>query len=1354
MAISQRAVGAWAASNATTQTVTLPTHQAGDMLIVRAIRKPFTNPDDIVCNTAGWTAVAAGRANGSTANGNGTGSMAFKAFWKVAESASETNPVVTWGTTAAPGAAVAVSYQKGGSESWTTPTGDGGGDATARTAQTSTIATHVSVTSGDLVDFFRGQCDDSGALTVPTITQTGVTYNTVTEYPATALLDGTSNDIAADGGYRIATAGTSSAAAVVTGTSAASEQHGAWMTRLRVAAIQDVAPGFINQTAVAHSVTITAPQAVVVGLIDRTAVIHTPTVTQGTGALLVVADAGALTTDDTAVRNRLIAAGYAVTNISDETAAPSTVYTIGVIAESVVAATLGTKYRNVTYPVLVLDNTPAVNMDLMLGGPNVAGQTQVTVFDPNHPAAGGQSGNVTVFTSSVALRYADKSNSIAPGVHPVLTQVGDDDNVIGFVYEAGSELYNSHTAEAKRGVLHLFHAAYGGVYNSNALAFLDSFLAWLVRPNQIIPALGLLDQTAVAHAPTVSQGAQSVSVGLITQTAVAHAPTIGRGISLGQIDRTAVAHAPTVTSLATISVARINQTASPFAPTVTQSQTLRINHVLPSYHGVGDLHGYFLTHLGQDTDRLTNMYLRVNISAAVLSYRFFVQWDAFNEWGYGADHVVTGIERIDGVDLGNLVIQTNDLGIQTEGSWYLEGEIWGDPVDSRMRVRAWFIDDAVPAWSTTVSDSDPTIARDDGWDYGGVASLLYEEVNPGGPGHAVFSPEVDVGAVNVSLGLIDRTAVAHAPTITTANAISVALINQAAVAHAPTVTQSQTVTVALINQAAATFAPTITTANAIVLGLISQLAVAHSPTVTSVATVAVAQIDRTAQAHAPTITTTASISVGLINQAAQAHAPTITTANAISVGVINQTASPFAPSVHHGLSLGLISQPATAHAPTISVGAVTISVGLINQAATAFAPTITTGNVNVAPNLINQTAVAHAPTVGRNISLGLIDQTAAPFSPTVTSLATISLALTNQTATAHAPTITVGAASVSFGVIDQTAATFTPTVTATASVVFARIDQTAQAHAPSVARHLHLDRIDQTAAPFAPTITTSNAIALGLIDQTAQTLAPSLHLTVYVDFIDRTAQAHAPTVVNATQISLDLIDQTAVAFDPTVTAGGFVVEVDQIDRTAVAHSPTVTTGAVDISVGQIDQTAATFAPTITASAAIVLGRIDQPATTFAPTVTSSANISLNQINRTAVAHQPTVSTTYAVSVDRIDQPAATFDITVTTGAVTIVLPRIDQTATAFAPEVAREGAVDVGFINQTAVAFEPTITGGAAISIRRPGQGFWYPGPKPGVEQEIELTAIEAWARAFSPTVEVEQDIVLLGLDDESLLKL
>ncbi len=267
MAITARAAGAWAASNATTQTVTLPTHAAGDLLILRAVCKPYTA--SITCGTTGWTAVAAQRTNGTTANGNGLGSLAFRAFYKVAESASETDPVVTWGTTSAPGAAVAISYQPGAGYEFIAPVGDGGGDSTARTSGTATIASHVSVTANDVIDFFNFICDNY-ALTVPALTQSGVTYSSTTEYPATALSSATSNDIAADGGYRTANSGTSSAAAVVTWTAGNAEEGGAWMTRMRVQA---------------------ATPTVALPLLDGSAAIYEPTVNVETDLSLPLIEA-------------------------------------------------------------------------------------------------------------------------------------------------------------------------------------------------------------------------------------------------------------------------------------------------------------------------------------------------------------------------------------------------------------------------------------------------------------------------------------------------------------------------------------------------------------------------------------------------------------------------------------------------------------------------------------------------------------------------------------------------------------------------------------------------------------------------------------------------------------------------------------------------------------------------------------------------------------------------------------------------------------------------------------------------------------------------------------------------------
>ena len=268
MAISIRGTpSAWVASNATTQTVTLPTHATGDMLIVRAACRPYTAA--ITCGTAGWNPVGTGYANGTTANGNGVGSLMFRAFYKIATSSSETSPVITWGTTSAPGAACAVAYQCAAGESFLAAVGAGGGDATARTAHTATISSHISTTAGDMVDFYSAWCDNYAA-TVPTFTQAGLTLGTVSEQPAAALSDSTSNDIAADGGYRLVSSGTSSAAAVVTGTFGNAEEGGSWTTRLRVgAATQPITLGLIDASGAIYGLTVIPDQLVTLPLVEQ-----------------------------------------------------------------------------------------------------------------------------------------------------------------------------------------------------------------------------------------------------------------------------------------------------------------------------------------------------------------------------------------------------------------------------------------------------------------------------------------------------------------------------------------------------------------------------------------------------------------------------------------------------------------------------------------------------------------------------------------------------------------------------------------------------------------------------------------------------------------------------------------------------------------------------------------------------------------------------------------------------------------------------------------------------------------------------------------------------------------------------
>jgi hypothetical protein len=233
MAITLRTPGTWVAAT-TNPTVTLPTHQAGDMLLVRVTWKSDVAASaSATVNTAGWTKIGQGN-NGTTNSSNGGGSVFVAAFYKIATSSSETAPTVEFADSN-PNAVVAMAYQKASTEMWVTPTGNSGPDTTSGTTHIATIATHIRTYTGDVVDFFTGIADDT-TMTVPTFTQAGTTLNAVTESPATALTSTTGFDIAADGGYRTLTAGTSTAAAVVTSTTSTAETGTSWMTRLRVTA--------------------------------------------------------------------------------------------------------------------------------------------------------------------------------------------------------------------------------------------------------------------------------------------------------------------------------------------------------------------------------------------------------------------------------------------------------------------------------------------------------------------------------------------------------------------------------------------------------------------------------------------------------------------------------------------------------------------------------------------------------------------------------------------------------------------------------------------------------------------------------------------------------------------------------------------------------------------------------------------------------------------------------------------------------------------------------------------------------------------------------------------------------------
>lgn len=281
MAISAGAAGAWAAANATTQTVTLPTHSAGQMLLVIVGAKSASIASvNQTTSTSGWTRIASA-VDGSVNSGNGTGSVSQAIFYKIATSSSETNPVIAFATTATPSIAVAQSYSKGGGEVWLTPVVVQAATTNA-TSISVTMPSNPGITAGDWGVIAHTTRDDS-ALTVPTWTATGTTLAAVVEYPATAIASGTSDDMAGDSAYRSVTSGTASAAPVVTGTQAAAETGMTCFIRLRVEAAnpQTVTPTTASLTLTTFASTVTATQVTLVtpSTASLTSATFAPTVT-------------------------------------------------------------------------------------------------------------------------------------------------------------------------------------------------------------------------------------------------------------------------------------------------------------------------------------------------------------------------------------------------------------------------------------------------------------------------------------------------------------------------------------------------------------------------------------------------------------------------------------------------------------------------------------------------------------------------------------------------------------------------------------------------------------------------------------------------------------------------------------------------------------------------------------------------------------------------------------------------------------------------------------------------------------------------------------------------------------------
>ena len=297
MAITPRAVGAWAYAASGSVVVTLPTHATGDMLLVRVAFKSSAVATCVASTaTGGWT--KAGQFTGATNSGNGTGSVNLALFYKEATSAAETNPTITFATAVTQVGRVAVAYQKGAGETWDTPyVGVGqSGEFTATTGPSVVPVSswNVDELAGDLLDFWLATADDT-VITNPNVTEANLTMATAVEYPATAGTDTSGADGAYDGGYRLATAvvgGGATGSPTVSATLSTSETGTVWCTRLRVTAGGNVtaSPTAAALTLSAGTPTVTAPFTGQPTAAALTLAVGTPKVSNNAYSAAVLAD--------------------------------------------------------------------------------------------------------------------------------------------------------------------------------------------------------------------------------------------------------------------------------------------------------------------------------------------------------------------------------------------------------------------------------------------------------------------------------------------------------------------------------------------------------------------------------------------------------------------------------------------------------------------------------------------------------------------------------------------------------------------------------------------------------------------------------------------------------------------------------------------------------------------------------------------------------------------------------------------------------------------------------------------------------------------------------------------------------
>lgn len=228
MTISHVASDGWSAGLFNRTVEPPPTISAGDMMVLIVGVKPY---DATISTPSGWTAIGAQAANGTTASGVDTGSVAWKAFYKIAGASEGTVSLSGSGITNGAGCIVGFAKTK---QSWVTPTIYNGGDTSSGTGYSATASgSSGNITAGDMLQAAIFLPGDNATIGSKAIAASGLTMGTVFTDPSSDVASASGDDLAASACYAVVSSGTASADATVTATLSAAQTGGSPLIRLR-----------------------------------------------------------------------------------------------------------------------------------------------------------------------------------------------------------------------------------------------------------------------------------------------------------------------------------------------------------------------------------------------------------------------------------------------------------------------------------------------------------------------------------------------------------------------------------------------------------------------------------------------------------------------------------------------------------------------------------------------------------------------------------------------------------------------------------------------------------------------------------------------------------------------------------------------------------------------------------------------------------------------------------------------------------------------------------------------------------------------------------------------------------------